>query len=269
MLECIEGLISHLRPMFVSKDLLTFLTSMPTANIEVVLKVVGILRKVLCSCKFHISYSLIATKLLPPLIPLLISKKLSPNEFRALIGVARLMLEQIDRGRTIEYSRKKSLSADEGIMDYKTSTGYYRNLPLISMQQPTIDFSRSPPNPNHCQNIPRPRSHSSDSNAFSIGNQSTSSPWSSSRQFLSRLRASSQCSETMLQRGSNLPAALQYLRPQDKTRSNPSFGQRLSLSLLPKTSRAASWNNSATGLAAFERRRSSGGATAHLSVRRQ
>ena len=35
------------------------------------------------------------------------------------MGVARLMLEQIDRGRTIEYSRKKSLSADEGILDYK------------------------------------------------------------------------------------------------------------------------------------------------------
>lgn len=41
MLECIESLISHFRPMFVSKDLLTFLTSMPTANIEVVLNVAG------------------------------------------------------------------------------------------------------------------------------------------------------------------------------------------------------------------------------------
>lgn len=41
------------------------------------------------------------------------------HQFRVLMGVARLMLEQIDRGRTIEYSRKKSLSADEGIMDYK------------------------------------------------------------------------------------------------------------------------------------------------------
>lgn len=40
----------------------------------------GILRKVLCSCKFHIPYSLIATKLLPPLIPLLISKDLSLAE---------------------------------------------------------------------------------------------------------------------------------------------------------------------------------------------
>ncbi|VDK23185.1 unnamed protein product [Taenia asiatica] len=88
------------------------------------------------------------------------------------MGVVRLMLEQIDRGRTIEYSRKKSLSADEGIMDYK---------------------------------------------------------------------------------------------PQDKTRSNPSFGQRLSLSFLPKASRAASWNNSATALAALKRRRSSGGASARLS----
>ncbi|VDL42012.1 unnamed protein product [Hymenolepis diminuta] len=54
----------------------------------------------------------------------------------------------------------------------------------------------------------------------------------------------------------------------DKTRSNPSFGQRLSLSLLPKTSRAASWNNSATALEAFERRRSSGGATTHISNER-
>ncbi|KAM3181869.1 hypothetical protein ACTXT7_013504 [Hymenolepis weldensis] len=80
MLECIESLISHFRPMFVSKDLLPFLTSMPTANIEVVLNVAGILRKVLCSCKFHVPSSLIATKLLPPLIPLLISKKLGLNE---------------------------------------------------------------------------------------------------------------------------------------------------------------------------------------------
>lgn len=151
-------------------------------------------------------------------------------------------------------------------MDYnvRTNTGYYRNLPLISMQQPTIDFSRSPPNPNHV-NLSRPRSHSSDSNAFSIGIQSSTSPWSSSRQFLSRLRASSQCSETMLQRGSTPFAGLQYLRPQDKTRSNPSFGQRLSLSLLPRASRAASWNNSATALAALKRRRSSGGTSPRLS----
>ncbi|CUT99014.1 protein kinase [Echinococcus multilocularis] len=266
MLDCIESLVPHCRPVFVTKDLLIFLASMPTANIEVVFNVAGIFRKVLCDCKFHVPYSLIATKLLPPLIPLLISKKLSLTEFRTLMGVARLMLEQIDRGRTIEYSRKKSLSADEGIMDYnvRTNTGYYRNLPLISMQQPTIDFSRSPPNPNHV-NLSRPRSHSSDSNAFSIGIQSSTSPWSSSRQFLSRLRASSQCSETMLQRGSTPFAGLQYLRPQDKTRSNPSFGQRLSLSLLPRASRAASWNNSATALAALKRRRSSSGTSAGLS----
>ncbi|KAL5105997.1 SCY1-like protein 2 [Taenia crassiceps] len=263
MLDCIESLVSHCRPVFVSKDLLIFLASMPTANVEVVFNISGIFRKVLCNCKFHVPYSLIATKLLPPLIPLLISKKLSLTEFRALMGVARLMLEQIDRGRTIEYSRKKSLSADEGIMDYnvKANTGYYRNLPLISMQQPTLDFSRSPPNLNHA-NPSRPRSHSSDSNAFSIGNQSSTSP---SRQFLNRLRASSQCSETMLQRGSTPLAGLQYLRPQDKTRSNPSFGQRLSLSFLPKASRAASWNNSATALEALKRRRSSGGASARLS----
>ncbi|KAH9282169.1 SCY1-like protein 2 [Echinococcus granulosus] len=278
MLDCIESLVPHCRPVFVTKDLLIFLASMPTANIEVVFNVAGIFRKVLCDCKFHVPYSLIATKLLPPLIPLLISKKLSLTEFCALMGVARLMLEQIDRGRTIEYSRKKSLSADEGIMDYnvRTNTGYYRNLPLISMQQPTIDFSRSPPNPNHV-NLSRPRSHSSGqfffllqltvqySNAFSIGIQSSTSPWSSSRQFLSRLRASSQCSETMLQRGSTPFAGLQYLRPQDKTRSNPSFGQRLSLSLLPRASRAASWNNSATALAALKRRRSSGGTSPRLS----
>ncbi|KAM3181870.1 hypothetical protein ACTXT7_013505 [Hymenolepis weldensis] len=190
--------------------------------------------------------------------------------FRALMSVTRLMLEQIDREKTIEYSRKKSFSADEGIMDYtlRGNTGYCRNLPLIAMQQPTIDFSRSPPNPNHYPNISRPRSHSSDSNAFSVGNQSTFSHSSSSRQFLNRLRASSQCSETVLQRGSTSFVGLQYLRPQDKTRSNPSFGQRLSLSLLPKTSRAASWNNSATALEAFERRRSSGGATTHISSER-
>ncbi|VDM30296.1 unnamed protein product [Hydatigera taeniaeformis] len=266
MLDCIESLVSHCRPVFVSKDLLIFLASMPTANIEVVFNVAGIFRKVLCNCKFHVSYSLIATKLLPPLIPLLISKKLSLTEFRALMGVARLMLEQIDRGRTIEYSRKKSLSADEGTMDFNS-----RQLTSPEVLPTSTMPTRHARGPTPLASLflsHSPVYHfilSSYSNAFSIGNQSSTSPWSSSRQFLSRLRASSQCSETMFQRGSTPFAGLQYLRPQDKTRSNPSFGQRLSLSLLPKASRAASWNNSATALAALKRRRSSGGTSARLS----
>ncbi|VDK21777.1 unnamed protein product [Taenia asiatica] len=41
MLECIENLVSHYRPVFVSKDLLIFLASMPTANVEVVFSVAG------------------------------------------------------------------------------------------------------------------------------------------------------------------------------------------------------------------------------------
>ncbi|VDD79722.1 unnamed protein product [Mesocestoides corti] len=221
MLECIDSLVPHCRPAFVSKELLAFLASMPTANTEVVLNVASIFRRVLCSCKFHVPYTLIATELLPPLIPLLILKKLSLMEFRTLLCVVRLMLEQIDHGRTIEYSRKKSLSADDGIMDYnaRSNTSYYRNLPLISMQQPTVDFSRSPPN-QECTSTARPRSHSS--------------------------------------------GGLQCLRPQDKTSSNPNFGQRLSTSLLSKPSRAASWNNSITALAAPERRRSSGGNTTRI-----
>uniref|UniRef100_A0A5K3EKB6 Rho-GAP domain-containing protein n=1 Tax=Mesocestoides corti TaxID=53468 RepID=A0A5K3EKB6_MESCO len=265
MLECIDSLVPHCRPAFVSKELLAFLASMPTANTEVVLNVASIFRRVLCSCKFHVPYTLIATELLPPLIPLLILKKLSLMEFRTLLCVVRLMLEQIDHGRTIEYSRKKSLSADDGIMDYnaRSNTSYYRNLPLISMQQPTVDFSRSPPN-QECTSTARPRSHSSDSTALSIGNQCNVSYRSSSRQFLNRLRASSQCSEAMFHKGSTPFGGLQCLRPQDKTSSNPNFGQRLSTSLLSKPSRAASWNNSITALAAPERRRSSGGNTTRI-----
>ncbi|KAM7537899.1 hypothetical protein Aperf_G00000078825 [Anoplocephala perfoliata] len=104
-----------------------------------------------------------------------------------------------------------------------------------------------------------------DSNAFSIGNQQNSSPWSSSLQFLNRLRVSSQCSKNMPRRRSSPLGDLQNLQPQDMARSNPSFGQRLSLSQLGKVSRGASWNNSATTLASFERRQSAGGTASNLT----
>ncbi|BHF76139.1 hypothetical protein SprV_0501923700 [Sparganum proliferum] len=258
MLDCIECLLPHFRQAFINKEVLPALADFKSSEPEVIVGVAAVFRRVICDCQFHVPHSLTATKLLPPLIPHLVSDKLNILEFRAIIGVVRLMLEHIDQGRTTEYRRKNSFSAEGSIVDLNSGsqTTYFRNLPLISMQKPSVDFSVSPPNANA-----RPRSHSSDSNGFSVGHQSGTPPWSSSRQFLNRLRASSQTSETMLGKISSSLA----LRPIDKTHSNPNFGQRLSLGCLPKTSRAASWNSNTAAFAALERRRSSGGFTARLS----
>ncbi|KER24628.1 hypothetical protein T265_14379, partial [Opisthorchis viverrini] len=166
VLECIERLLPSLSSPGVAQEIVAFLSTVRTTDSSMLSCILAINRHLLSERKFGITCSTIAGKLLPPLLDALTSPLLGLNDFRLLMDVLRFMLDTIDRQRTCELilrERKSQGGSCSNISSsyyllrkrnmcyithfqffslscfYSTPTGLGRNLPLISMQKPTVD----------------------------------------------------------------------------------------------------------------------------------
>ncbi|XP_060082197.1 SCY1-like protein 2 [Ylistrum balloti] len=98
-LSCIDYLLDSLNKMIILDEVLPFLTDITGHDPDIVMAVVGIYKHMLSDKKFGLTHNLIATKVMPPLIPHTVNPGLSMEKFSALMEVLREMLEQIDRKR--------------------------------------------------------------------------------------------------------------------------------------------------------------------------
>ncbi|CAI9739377.1 2 [Octopus vulgaris] len=98
-LTCIKKLLDSLDKMIILDEVLPFLTEISCQDAEVVMSIVGIYSHLLSNKRFGLTHNLVATKVMPPLIPHTVNPGLTMDQFTALMEVLRQMLGQIDTQR--------------------------------------------------------------------------------------------------------------------------------------------------------------------------
>ncbi|XP_052776231.1 SCY1-like protein 2 isoform X2 [Mya arenaria] len=99
-LTCIDTVLDSLDKMIILDDVLPFLMDITLGQeAKIVMAIVGIYKHLLSDKKFGLTHNLIATRVMPPLIPQTVNPGLSMEQFSALMEVLRDMLEHIDRKR--------------------------------------------------------------------------------------------------------------------------------------------------------------------------
>lgn len=99
----------------VQEQILPFLEGIEVAHEGVLMAIAGIIRVGISDTKFGFSAELIASRLLPFLSPLLVSKLLNSNQTQTLLGIIRDMVNLIEKERISELTKveKLHMSASE------------------------------------------------------------------------------------------------------------------------------------------------------------
>ncbi|XP_014662009.1 PREDICTED: SCY1-like protein 2 [Priapulus caudatus] len=101
-LECIDRLLDNLDKMTILDEVLPFLLDIQSHRgnpPEVIMPIVDIYRHMMCDKRFGMTHSLLASKVMPTLLPYTINPSLRVEEFSALIEVLKDMLDIIDRNQ--------------------------------------------------------------------------------------------------------------------------------------------------------------------------
>ncbi|KAK3783165.1 hypothetical protein RRG08_046959 [Elysia crispata] len=98
-LTCIDHLLDSLDKMLILDNILPFLANISGQDPDVITCVVGIYKHMLSDKKFGLTHNLIATKVMPSLIPHTVNPGLSMEQFGGLMEVLRDMLDHVDTQR--------------------------------------------------------------------------------------------------------------------------------------------------------------------------
>ncbi|CAH1775961.1 unnamed protein product [Owenia fusiformis] len=98
-LACIDRLLDSIDKMIILDEVLPFLTDVNYQDTEVLMAVIGIYKHMLSDKKFGLTHNLIATKVMPPLIPYTVHPGLTMEQFSQLIELLQEMLSIIDKQR--------------------------------------------------------------------------------------------------------------------------------------------------------------------------
>ncbi|CAL4073185.1 unnamed protein product, partial [Meganyctiphanes norvegica] len=96
-LTCIEMILDKLERSAIIDEVLPILYDVKLQDADVTLKVINIYRMMLGDRKFGLSVNLVATRVLPALIPLTISPTLNLDQFSFLLQTIHEMLDHIDK----------------------------------------------------------------------------------------------------------------------------------------------------------------------------
>ncbi|XP_059477064.1 SCY1-like protein 2 isoform X2 [Neocloeon triangulifer] len=99
VLSCVERTLDKLdRPMIID-EVLPLLWDVRLSDPEVILRVVNIYRLMLSDKKFGLSVNLMATRVMPSLLPQTVNPSLNLEQFTGLLEVLQEMLDHIDRNQ--------------------------------------------------------------------------------------------------------------------------------------------------------------------------
>ncbi|XP_076462131.1 SCY1-like protein 2 [Babylonia areolata] len=98
-LSCIDHLLDSLDKMLILDDVLPFLTDITCQDPDVVIAVVNIYKHMLGEKRFGLTHNLLASKVMPSLIPHTVNPGLNLEQFTSLMEVLRDMLDQVDKQR--------------------------------------------------------------------------------------------------------------------------------------------------------------------------
>ncbi|CAG9821532.1 unnamed protein product [Phaedon cochleariae] len=99
VLSCVERTLDRLDKSQIIDEVLPLLSDIRLADPQIILRVVNIYRLMLADKKYGLSISLMATKVMPSLLPQTVNPSLNLEQFTILIEVLQDMLDQIDRNQ--------------------------------------------------------------------------------------------------------------------------------------------------------------------------
>ncbi|XP_015793564.1 SCY1-like protein 2 [Tetranychus urticae] len=144
-LICIAKLLQYLHKWLVLDDIIPFLTTITSKEPAIIMAIIGILKMVLNNSKLGLTKEIMATKVIPFLMPLSIENGLTTNQFIQILSLIREMvtlvekeqkskLEQLDNMRSqrdsalVKYTAKDS-STPSSILPLPSSSSHVSSKP--------------------------------------------------------------------------------------------------------------------------------------------
>ncbi|XP_059616909.1 SCY1-like protein 2 [Phlebotomus argentipes] len=124
-LLCIGRLLEHLDKWLVLDEIIPFLGQIPSREPAVLMGILGIYKLALTHNKLGITKDVMATKVIPFLVPLCIENGLSLSQFNALISLVKEMIDRVEVEHRTKLEQLNSIQQESKALDlnYANATG--------------------------------------------------------------------------------------------------------------------------------------------------
>ena len=126
-LVCVGKLLENLEKWIVLDDVLPILDKITMRDSSVLMAILGIYRVTLTHPKLGITKDMLATKIVPHLIPLCVDNNLNLSQFNAYMQLIKDMLTQIDSEHRKKLEQIEVLDRDKSIIPYAFATSSSNN----------------------------------------------------------------------------------------------------------------------------------------------
>ncbi|XP_063891505.1 SCY1-like protein 2 [Helicoverpa armigera] len=116
-LLCLGKLLEHLDKWLVLDEIIPFLPQIPSREPAVLMGILGIYKLALSHSKLGITKEVMATKVLPFLIPLCVENGLTLNQFNALISLVKQMISKVESEHRAKLEQLNSINSESKIME--------------------------------------------------------------------------------------------------------------------------------------------------------
>nr|CAD7265180.1 unnamed protein product [Timema shepardi] len=123
-LVCVGKLLEHLDKWLVLDEVLPFLPQIPSREPAVLMGILGIYKLSLTDKKLGITKEVMATKILPFLMPLSIENGLTLNQFNALISLIKEMVSRVEGEHRTKLEQLNSIQAESKYVYWSDFTSW-------------------------------------------------------------------------------------------------------------------------------------------------
>uniref|UniRef100_A0A8D8SYS2 SCY1-like protein 2 n=2 Tax=Cacopsylla melanoneura TaxID=428564 RepID=A0A8D8SYS2_9HEMI len=169
-LVCLGKLIEYLDKWLVLDEVLPFLPQIPSRDPAVLMGILGIYKLVLNHKKMAISKEIMATKILPFLMPLMIENSLSLNQFNSLVALVKDMVNKVEAEHRTKLEQLNSIAQEQKTFEMSAASIVIESKPPVtSNNHVDLDQLFGNPSPSRTQeknNLSKPSNHISRSLSF-------------------------------------------------------------------------------------------------------
>jgi SCY1-like protein 2 len=138
-LVCVGKLLEHLDKWLVLDEVLPFLPQIPSREPAVLMGILGIYKLALTHKKLGITKELMATKILPFLMPLSIENGLTLNQFNALMALIKEMVSRVEGEHRTKLEQLNSIQQESKSVPMNLTTNPSQ---LVPAPQPQSDLDQ-------------------------------------------------------------------------------------------------------------------------------
>ncbi|XP_015781451.1 SCY1-like protein 2 [Tetranychus urticae] len=137
ILNCVAKVIDNLEKNEILDDVLPLLLEAKLSEISILTPVLAIYRHMLSDKRFGLNVNLLATKVMPTLIPIIVSPNITVEEFNTLADLLQEMLDQINRSQRnkLKLERMSTFSTEKYPLQHNLDqpTGYPHRPPCLKL----------------------------------------------------------------------------------------------------------------------------------------